>query len=67
MCTPFIVARYRLCKHVPAATNTHRTIELLEAPFFMLSVSYQRKAGDRFFPELLPSDFKNRFKIELKI
>jgi hypothetical protein len=43
---PHIVARQRLCKHVPAATNTHTTEELLDASFSMRSVSYQRKVGD---------------------
>jgi hypothetical protein len=38
-------ARQGLCKHVPAATNTHATIEeSVDASFSMLSVLYQRKA-----------------------
>jgi hypothetical protein len=46
-----VVARQRLGKHIPAATNKHATIkELLDAPFSMWPVSYQRKAGD-FDPE----------------
>jgi hypothetical protein len=37
------IARQRLGKHVPAATNTHATIEeMLNASFSMRSVSYQR-------------------------
>jgi hypothetical protein len=39
---PPIVARQRLGKNVTAATNTHATIELLDA-FYMRSVSYQGK------------------------
>jgi hypothetical protein len=40
-------ARQGLGKNVTAATNTHATIEeLLDASFFMRSVSYQRKVGD---------------------
>jgi hypothetical protein len=51
---PLIVARQRLGKHFPAATNTYATTEeLLEASFSIRSVSYQRKEGDYFFPELL--------------
>jgi hypothetical protein len=51
---PLIVAGKRLGKNVTAATNTHATIgELLEASFSMRSVSYQRKGGQHFFPELL--------------
>jgi hypothetical protein len=48
------VARQRLSKKVTAATNIHTTIEeLLEASFSMRSVSYGRKVGDQFVPELL--------------
>jgi hypothetical protein len=51
---PSIVARERLDKNVIAATNTHAIIEeLLDASFSMWYVSYQRKAGDYFLPELL--------------
>jgi hypothetical protein len=51
---PIVVARQRLDKSVPAATNAHATIEeLLDTSFYMRSVSYQRKLGDYFFPELL--------------
>jgi hypothetical protein len=35
------VARKLLCKQVPAATNTHAIIELLDAVFSMQSVSYE--------------------------
>jgi hypothetical protein len=41
--TPHFVAGQRLDKHVPAAENTHATIELSEASFSMRSVSYQWK------------------------
>jgi hypothetical protein len=55
----FIVAEQRLGKNVTAATNTHATKEeLLDALFSMRSVSYQRKVGDYFFPELLVFTFK---------
>jgi hypothetical protein len=48
-----IVARQRMGKNVTAATNTHTTIEeLLDASLSMLSVSYQRKVSEQFFPEL---------------
>jgi hypothetical protein len=48
------VARQRLGKHVTAATNTYATIkEILDASFPLRSVSYQRKVGYCFFPELL--------------
>jgi hypothetical protein len=39
--SPSIVARQRLIKHVRAATNTHETIDLLEAVFSVRSVSHQ--------------------------
>jgi hypothetical protein len=39
---PLNVARQQLGRYVPAATNTHKTIEeLLDAVFSMRSVSYQ--------------------------
>jgi hypothetical protein len=48
------VARQPLGKHVTAATNTQTTIvQLLDALFSIRSMSYQRKVGDYFFPELL--------------
>jgi hypothetical protein len=51
---PSTVARQRLAKSFTIATNTHATVEeLLESSFSMLSVSYQRKVDDWFFPELL--------------
>jgi hypothetical protein len=54
LCVPPIVARQRLGKHIPAATNTHATIEeLLDTILSMRSVFYQalnihsaRKAGE---------------------
>jgi hypothetical protein len=47
VCIPFTVARQRLGNPVPAAKNTHATIdEMLEASYSMQSVSYQRKVGD---------------------
>jgi hypothetical protein len=36
---PLIVARQRLGKHYPAATNTYVKIELLEAVFSLRSMS----------------------------
>jgi hypothetical protein len=49
-----IVARQRLGKNATEAKNTHATIEeLLDASLTMRSLSYQRKVGDWFFPELL--------------
>jgi hypothetical protein len=47
-----IVARQRHGKPLPGATNTH-TEELLDTSFSMRSVSYEKKIGDLFFPELL--------------
>jgi hypothetical protein len=53
---PPIVARQWLGKNIIAATNAHATIEeLFDALFYMMPVSYQRKVGDQFFPELLVS------------
>jgi hypothetical protein len=50
---PLIVASQRLAENVTEATNVHATIEeLLDVPFSMRSVSYQRKVGDLFIPEL---------------
>jgi hypothetical protein len=41
-------------KNVTAATNAHATVEeFLEASSSMRSVSYERKAGYQFFPEIL--------------
>jgi hypothetical protein len=48
-----IVSRQRLGKHIPVATNKRKREELLDSSFSMQSVSYQRKVGDHFFPELL--------------
>jgi hypothetical protein len=49
-----VVSRQRLGKNVTAASNTHAAIEeLLDASSYTESVSYQRKIGDWFFPELL--------------
>jgi hypothetical protein len=49
-----IVARQPLGKNVTAAMNTHAIIEnLLDALLSIRSVSYQRKVGCLFFPELL--------------
>jgi hypothetical protein len=54
MFIPPIVARQRVGKHIPAATNSHATIEkLLDASFSVLSVLYEGKVGKYFFPELL--------------
>jgi hypothetical protein len=48
------VARQRLSKNVTSAMNTRATIEeLLDVSFSMWSVTYKRKVGDLFFPELL--------------
>jgi hypothetical protein len=47
MCMPPIVAGQCLGKHVPAATNTHATIEeFMNVSFSMRPVSCQRKVGD---------------------
>jgi hypothetical protein len=41
---PPVVARQRLCKHVPTEMNTHAAIkELFETSFSMRSMYYQRK------------------------
>jgi hypothetical protein len=54
VCVSTIVARQRLSKNVTAATNRHTAVEgLLDASFSIRSMSYQRKVGDSFFPELL--------------
>jgi hypothetical protein len=50
LCVPPIVARKRLGKHIPAATNAKERIEeLLDAVFFLRSVSYQIICGERKF------------------
>jgi hypothetical protein len=62
MCMPPIVAGQRLGKKIPAARNTHTTIELLAASFSMLSVSYQRKIGDSqnfLYMYYWPMEWKN--------
>jgi hypothetical protein len=44
------VFRKRISKHVPAATNTHATIELLETVFYTRSVQKdykERQLGQR--------------------
>jgi hypothetical protein len=44
------VARQRPSKHVPAATNTYATTEeLLDSPFYLRSVPYQKKVGYAIF------------------
>jgi hypothetical protein len=54
---PHIVARQQLSKHISTAMNTYSTTEeLLDMSFSMRSMSYQRKAGNYFFPELLADD-----------
>jgi hypothetical protein len=35
------VAMQRLAKHIPMSTNTHATVEVLDALFSVLSVSYE--------------------------
>jgi hypothetical protein len=55
---PPIVTRQRLGKKVTAAKNTHATVEeLFGASLSMRSLSYQRKVGHWFFPELLVQHF----------
>jgi hypothetical protein len=45
--SPLIVARQRLGKHVPSATNTHATVKkIVRWVFFPLSSSYKRKVRD---------------------
>jgi hypothetical protein len=47
LCPPLVVAKQRLGKQVPKATNTHATIKVfLDTSFSMVSVSYQRKVSD---------------------
>jgi hypothetical protein len=48
-----VVARQRPGKNVTAATIIQAIEELLDKSFSMRSVSYQRKAVDWFFPELV--------------
>jgi hypothetical protein len=49
VCVPPIGARQRLSKHVPAAKNTHASIEeLLDLSFSMRCMSYQRKVISTF-------------------
>jgi hypothetical protein len=53
LCLYVYAAREGLSENVTAVTNTHAKIELLDTSFSMQSVSYQRKAGDQFFVEVL--------------
>jgi hypothetical protein len=51
---PPIFIGKRVGGNLTAATNTHAKIEqLLDLSFSVGSVSYQRKVGNQFFPELL--------------
>jgi hypothetical protein len=50
---PPLVARQHLGKSFTAARNTYAIEDLLDSSLCMRSVSYQRKIGDLFFPELL--------------
>jgi hypothetical protein len=51
---PPIVARQRLGRNVTAVPNIHATIEeLLDAPFSMWSVSYQKKQAISFSQNFL--------------
>jgi hypothetical protein len=51
---PPTVARQRLGENVTAETNEHATIEeVLDVSFSIRVVLYQRKVGNKFFPELL--------------
>jgi hypothetical protein len=55
-CVYPIVATQRLSKNVIAVTHTRATLEeLLDVPFSMRPVSYQRTVRDYFFLELLVS------------
>jgi hypothetical protein len=64
---PPIFTKQQLGEHVPAAMNTHATIEeILDVLFYKESVSYQTKVGDYFFPELLDSYCPNLRLSELK-
>jgi hypothetical protein len=50
---PLVFARQRFGENVTASTNTQAKIEiLLDASFYTRFVSYQRKIGGWFFPEL---------------
>jgi hypothetical protein len=61
-----IVDRQRLSKNVTAATYTHAAIEeFLDASFSLQSVSYQRKVGERFFPELLVTMINSKLSVIL--
>jgi hypothetical protein len=45
--SPHIVLRQRLGKHIPAASNTHATIEeFLASSSSLRSVLYQKKVSD---------------------
>jgi hypothetical protein len=61
LCISAIIARQRLVKNVTTTTNTQATTEtFLDSSFPVRSVSYQRKLGDQFFPELLIHIYKYR-------
>jgi hypothetical protein len=51
-CIPPTVTTQKLGKYVPMAKNTYASIEeMLDNPFFMQSVFYQRKEGCRNLPQ----------------
>jgi hypothetical protein len=58
MCTPLIVARQRLGRQIPAATNTRNNRRLLlEASLSMRPFFYQRNVSDNFLRERLVEMF----------
>jgi hypothetical protein len=64
LCQYVYVPRQRLAKSVTAAKNIHATMkELFGSSFSMLSMSYQKKVGDQFFPEFLVSIYIPRLNI----
>jgi hypothetical protein len=58
VCVSVCVSPYR-CYATARQTRYRDNEEFLEASFYMRPVSYQRKAGDQFFPELLVSSRPN--------
>jgi hypothetical protein len=59
-----IVARQRLGKNVTETTNAYAKMEeFLDASLSMRLVSYQRKLGGQFFPELPVILFRNTISV----
>jgi hypothetical protein len=50
MCSPPFIARQRLGKHVPTATNTHATLEELLEPYVCIPLPLLRNTSIQTYP-----------------